>query len=339
MFGGSDIIVIGDTCIDIFLELDKGEFEVRHEHRPEQKKICFNYADKIPVEKMTKMMACNACNVAVGVRRLGITSSLVTYIGKDEEAKLVIRGLLAEGVDMRFIKQDKRTNFSTVLNYNGERTIFVYHEPRDYKLPSLPKAKFVYLTSMRTGWEVIVDDLVKYLDRTGTRLAYQPGTFQLRAGVKVSQQLLDRTEVLFVNKEEAALFTGKPVSTPITQMLTAVHRLGPRIVVITDGPKGSYASDSSGQYELGTFDVPVVERTGCGDAFATGFMCALAQGKDIAEAMRWGSFESAGVLQQIGPQAGLLKKKDVDMYERKYPDFIAKEIAVFKPKKKKEETK
>jgi ribokinase len=139
-----------------------------------------------------------------------------------------------------------------------------------------------------------------------------------------------------VNKEEAALFTGKPVTTPMSQMLTAVHRLGPRIVVITDGPAGSYASDSSGQFELGIFDVPVVERTGCGDAFATGFMCAIASGKDVTEAMRWGSFESAGVLQHIGPQEGLLRKKDLDLYQRKYPDFIANEMAAYKPAKKKE---
>lgn len=335
MFGGSEIIVIGDMGIDIFFELDKKEFEVRHEHRPEQKKICFNYADKIPVETMTKTIAGNASNVAVGMRRLGFPSLLVSTIGKDEEARLIQKELMREGVDMRYMKQDKRTNLSFVLNYAGERTIFVYHEPRDYVLPKLPKAKFVYLTSMRTGWEAIVDDLAEYLDKTGTKFAYQPGTFQLRAGPKVAQKLLDRTEVLFVNKEEAALYTGKSVATPISQLLTAVHRLGPRIVVITDGSSGSYASDSSGQYKLGTFDVPVVERTGCGDAFATGFMAAIASGKDVPEAMRWGSFESAGVLQHIGPQAGLLRHKDLDLYGRKYPDFVAEEIAAYQKTKKK----
>lgn len=335
MFGGSEIIVVGDMGIDIFLELDKEEFHVHHSHHPEKQEICFSYADKIPVEHMQKTIAGNACNVAVGVRRLGIPSTLVSIIGKDEEARLIQKELLREGVDMRFMKQDKRTNLSAVLNYNGERTIFVYHEPREYKLPKLPKAKFLYLTSMRTGWEVIVDDLAEYLDKTGTKFAYQPGTFQLRAGSKISQKLLDRTEILFVNKEEAALFTGKPASTPISQLLTAVHRLGPRIVVITDGPTGSYASDSSGQYKLGIFDVPVVERTGCGDAFATGFMSAIASGKDVQEAMRWGSFESAGVLQQVGPQAGLLRHKDLDLYARKYPDFVAEEMTAYKKTKKK----
>jgi sugar/nucleoside kinase (ribokinase family) len=330
MFYAYDVISIGDMGIDVFLGLDKKELEIRH-NKSEQK-ICFNYADKIPVETMQKTIAGNACNVAVGARRLGLKSALVTHIGKDEEAKMVARELIKERIDTRFVKQDKRTNFSAVLNYNGERSIFVYHEPRDYVLPRLPKAKFVYLTSMKSGWENIIDPLCEYLDKTGTKLAFNPGTYQLRAGIKIAQKLLDHCEVIFLNVQEALLYTNKPDKTKISDLLTAVHRHGPRVVVITDGPRGSYASDGTGQYFLGIYDAPVVERTGCGDAYGTGFTAALCNGKDAVEAMRWGSFESASVLQQVGPQAGLLTPKEFELTQRKYPDFNAKELAKYKDK-------
>lgn len=319
MFYGYDVITIGDMGIDVFLALDKKELEIRHDKN--EKKICFNYADKIPVETMQKTIAGNACNVAVGIRRLGLKSSLVTHIGNDDEARLVMRELTKEKVDTRYLKHDKRTNFSAVLNYNGERSIFVYHEPREYSLPKLPKSRFVYLTSMKSGWEKIIPALCEYLDKTGTRLAFNPGTYQLRAGSKVALQLLDRSEVIFLNVEEAKLYADKPDKTPISELLTAVHRKGPRIVVITDGPKGSYASDATGQYNLGIYDVPVIERTGCGDAYATGFIAALCRGKDTIDAMRWGSHESAAVLQQVGPQAGLLTPKEFEATDKKYPDF------------------
>lgn len=332
MFEAFDIISIGDMGIDVFLAMDKKEAEVRHTLHKNQAKICFNYADKIPVDKMTKTIAGNACNVAVGTRRLGLRTALVTIIGKDDEAKMIAHSLMSERIDTRFIKQDKRTNFSTVINYDGERTIFVYHEPRDYHLPRLPKAKFVYLTSMRPGWEVIIKPLAEYLDRTAAKLAYNPGTYQLRAGTKLSQPLLDNTEVIFLNRQEAELFVNKKSDTPIKELLTSVHRHGPRAVVITDGPNGSYLSDSSGLYRLGIFDVPLVERTGVGDAYAAGFLAALMSGQDHLEAVRWGSFESASVLQEIGPQAGLLTKKGLETYQRKYPDFVAKELAKYKAK-------
>lgn len=327
MFEAFDVITIGDVMIDVFMELEKQEAMVRHNLEKNHTKICFNYADKIPVESMQKMMAGNACNVAVASRRMGLRTAYVTIVGKDYEAKMVMQGLMKEKIDTRFIKQDKRTNLSVVINYQGERTIFVYHEPRDYHLPRLSKAKFFYLTSLRPGWEVMIKPLCEYLDRTGTKLAYNPGTYQLRAGVKLSQPLLDRTEVIFLNKDEAALYVNKSADTSLSELATAVHRHGPRIVVITDGPNGSFVSDGTAQYKLGIFDVPAVERTGCGDAFASGFMIALIQGKDVPTAMRWGSFESASVLQQVGPQAGLLTKKEMDLYERKYPDFTAKEAA------------
>lgn len=328
MFDQFDVISIGDIGIDIFMRLDKVEAELRHKKKEEQ--ICFSYADKIPVEAMEKTVAGNACNVAVGTKRLGLRVALVSHIGKDEEAKVVSKGLVKERIDTRFIRQDKRTNLSVALNYLGERTLFVYHESREYALPKLPKSKFIYLTSMRSGWEAMTAPLIKHLEKTGTRLAYNPGTYQLRSGTKSSQALLDMVEVIFLNKQEAALFVNKPDDTPINELLTSVHRHGPRVVVITDGPKGSYVSDGTGQYFLGIFDVPVIERTGCGDAFASGFIAAIINGKDSLEAMRWGSFESAGVLQQVGPQAGLITKKELEVYNRKYPDFVPKELAKYK---------
>lgn len=332
MFDSHDLISIGDLQVDYFFELDKEEATLRQDKK--QAKICFNYADKIPVHRLTKSMAGNACNVAVAARRLGLRSALVTTIGKDEESQIAVQGITKERLDARYIKRAERTNVSGVINYLGERTILVYHEERDYTLPKLARSKFVYVTSMRPGWEVIIKPLTQYLEKTGAKLAYNPGTYQLRAGTKQSQPLLDMTEIIFINREEAALFVNKSAETPISELLTAVHRHGPKIVVITDGPRGSYVSDGTGQYQLGTFDVPVIERTGCGDAFAAGFVSALIEGKDTLEAMRWGSFESAGVLQQVGPQAGLLTKKDLELYKRKYPDFVAKELARYSPKKK-----
>ncbi len=329
MFTRFDIITMGDVMIDVFLEMGDKEANVIHTHHPEQNKICFNFADKIPVDRMEKMMAGNACNVAVGSRRLGQKTSYVTIIGKDPEAEMIKQGLKREKIDASYVIADKRTNFSAVINYKGERTIFVYHEPRDYKLPKLSAAKFLYLSSMRPGWEKIVEPMAHYLDRSKTKLAYNPGTYQLRAGKHVSKELLKRTEILFVNKEEAALFVDLPLKdTPegISTLMSAIHTLGPKTVVITDGPVGSYASDSSGQYFLGIYDVPVIERTGCGDAFATGFMNAIAAGKDTKEAMRWGSFESAAVLQHIGPQAGLLSMEELEKTGRKYRDFNATDL-------------
>ena len=88
---------------------------------------------------------------------------------------------------------------------------------------------------------------------------------------------------------------------------------GPKIVVITDGPKGAHAYDSETK-EVWT--VPMypdlkdpVDRTGAGDAFASTVVAALALGKPLADALEWGPINSMSVVQEIGAQKGLLSQE------------------------------
>ena len=87
-----------------------------------------------------------------------------------------------------------------------------------------------------------------------------------------------------------------------------MYKVGPKIFVMTNGPQGSYAFDGKTMRFLEIYDTPILERTGCGDSYTSGFIAALAYGYDVSEAMRWGTMNSAFVIQEIGPQKGLLYK-------------------------------
>ena len=111
----------------------------------------------------------------------------------------------------------------------------------------------------------------------------------------------------FVNVEEAqTLLRTQNKGLPF--LLRELHHQGPKIVVISDGPQGSYTYDGKKLYYCPIYDVPVVERTGCGDSYATGFLSAIAYGKTVIEAMKWGTVNAASVIQQVGPQAGLIQQ-------------------------------
>jgi sugar/nucleoside kinase (ribokinase family) len=86
--------------------------------------------------------------------------------------------------------------------------------------------------------------------------------------------------------------------------------LGPKVVVITDGPAGAYASDGMNQYFMPPYPdpKPPISRTGAGDAFSTGFFCGLVYGLSIYDALRWAPIESMHVVQFFGAQTGLLSK-------------------------------
>jgi ribokinase len=318
-----DVIVLGDSCQDIFLVVNQDEAHVYCELNKQDCELCFHYADKIPVENKIEAVGGNAANAAVSLSRLGLATALYTHVGEDRAGKHVLSELEAEGVQRDYFMQDvgDETNYNTVITVSGERTILVYHRTRHYVLPKLAPAKWIYLTSMKDGFDSIIPTLLEYCSEHNVKLCYQPGTYQLRQKGDIITQLLHHTDLFFVNKEEAARYQDLPNTTPIPELLQGLHGLGIKIAVITDGQNGAYASDGTATYFLST--LPGIERketTGAGDAFASATTAALSQGKSLPEALRWGLMQASSVIQFVGAEAGLLRTNQIQEYLQRYPE-------------------
>jgi sugar/nucleoside kinase (ribokinase family) len=323
-----DIISFGDSTLDAFFELDEKEARVLCDLNRENCIICLNYADKIPVKNFTRVPAAgNAANNAVGSARLGMKAAIYTILGKDEIGEDIANVFKNEGVDSKYIIWDDvhGSNVSVVINYQGERTILVYHQPRLYGWPpELGPTKWVYYTSMGKEHYVLHEPLINYVKSNSVNLSFNPGTYQLKEGLSVLEPIMQISSVFAVNKEEARELVGDIRDMKI--LLSEVKKHCKGIVVITDGAEGSYATDGQKFYKLGIFSCPRVEMTGAGDAYATGFVAALFYGKDMPSAMAWGSVNAASVIQKIGPQAGLLKKDELEKILSDHPEFVGKEF-------------
>lgn len=320
-----DLISIGDTTLDVFLEVEQAK--VICEENPPHCWLGVGYAEKVPVKKLTKIPGVgNSANVAVGSSRLELKSALYTILGRDESGKESYRRLKKEGVAPDYIQFDKQrgTNYSTVINHKGERTILVFHEPRQYSLPRLAKTKWVYFSSVASGHEKLQREICDLVKKNNIKAGFNPGTFQLREGLEFMKPLMQLTTVFIVNKEEAQTLLGN--IDDFKKLLEMLKQEGPEIAVITDGPKGSYAFDGTDFYFQDIFEVPVMERTGCGDSYSTGFISALIYNKDVPEAMRWGTVNAAFVIQKIGAQEGLLTKKELLKVLQNNPQFKTEKI-------------
>lgn len=309
-----DVIAVGDSTQDIFLGMT--DASVQCDLDGHNCRICFDYAEKIAVDtKMNVPGVGNAANHAIGIARLGWQAALYTILGSDAQGEEARKVFEAEKVDSRYVVADNAhgTNLSVVVNYRGERTIFVYHEPRTYVLPALEVAQWMYLTSVSGGGvEELHRQVEHYLaTNASVKLAFNPGTYQLRLGKEKLAGLLKRTQLLFLNREESARLLGMPVD-DVKALLTGLHGLGAAHVVLTDGPAGAYASDGKQAWHLDIFAGPVVERTGAGDAFGSGFLGALLHGKSFPEAMGWGNANSTSVVRFIGAREGLLTPEKIE---------------------------
>lgn len=320
-----DLLSVGDATVDVFLKMHDATVQCSLNRR--QCLLCLRYADKIPVEDVQNVPAAgNAANTAVGSARLGLSAALVTVLGDDEDGRRITAELERNRVGTQYLSVDRghRTNYSVVLNYQGERTILVYHAPRTYRLPPLAPSRLVYLTSMGKGWERIVPAFRRYVRQHRVRVALNPGTHQLRSSSQALKTLLASTSILLVNHEEAATILRVSPNAPVRGLLQGLRKRGPEIVVITDGPRGSCAVSGEQLWSMPPFPVPAIERTGAGDAFSTGFLGALLHGQDVPEALRWGTVNAGSVIRFVGPQAGLLRLRELRLLLRRYPKLAAR---------------
>lgn len=331
---GFDIITVGNATIDAFLGIHEAS---EHCHVNEKdKELCFPYGEKIPLDTCDFELGGNACNVAVGLSRLGFNTALVAETGDDEFAQKIMNLLSAEKVDKSFVQQTKgaAASFAVGLNYKGERTLFVKHTKRkhDFSFKNIA-TKWIYLSSVGNEWKHVYKAVIERVEADRTKLVFNPGTLQLAEKHDEITDVLARTDILFVNKEEAQklLSCGDGCecsgAKEIKDLLIGLHGLGPKIVVITDGKNGSYASDSSASaYSLGIPNNPVIERTGAGDAYTAGFLGTFMQGLSIEEAMRSGALNAASVIGKTGSQPGLLTKLEMEKKLLEHADLKVKQI-------------
>lgn len=323
-----DLISVGDATIDTFIKIH--DAHVQCNINKEDCVLCVSYGDKIAVDSIAHLVAGNAANNAVGSARLGMNSAIYVNVGEDDAGERIKNVIEKEGVDGSYIVVNKsmESNYSAVVNFEGERTIFVYHQHWNYRLPELEPAKWVYLTSLSKSFaeSTLIKDLVDYLKETGAKLGYNPGTYQMEVGVKKDSELLKLTEVFFVNLEEAKRVLDIAESTKIDikdLLKKIIADLDVKNVVITDGREGSYAYDRKDFYRIGEFPGERIEATGAGDGFATACEAAIFNGHSLKEGLAWGSINGASVVGQVGPQAGLLTKEQMEKTLADNPDFKA----------------
>lgn len=315
--GQIDILSVGDVVTDAFIKLLDDQ---AHAYEDEKGKwLTIPFATKLPFDHVEVAQAVgNASNAAVAFARLGLKTGFMTNVGGDQEGRDIIAALHHNKVDTRFVRinPSHRSNYHYVLWYKDERTILIKHEEYDYHWPHLRPTevpRWIYFSSISEKAIEYHDEVADWLDQNpGVRMAFQPGTYQMKAGTKRLKRIYERTEILILNKEEAALVSGGNVQ-DIPDLFRRLHAIGPKVVIITDGPDGAYASDGQQACAMPLYPDPgpPVERTGAGDAFASTLVAALVKGLSLEEALKWAPINSMSVVQHVGAQTGLLTEKQL----------------------------
>ncbi len=317
-----DVITVGTARLDAYMKIHDSQKEL-HKDSVHAGGVCFRLGEKIVVDEYVFQMGGNAANVAVGLSRLGVKATIVAEVG-DDEFSIKIRNSLAKENIERLLMVEKRnapSNLSVIINFAGDRTIFAEEreQEHDFHLEDV-EAGWIYLTSLGREWEKPYKTVLDFVKKQKAKIAFNPGSTQLKDQGEVFEEVIRNTEALFVNKEEAERIlyghykkTDDDSEEYIRKLSKELQKLGPRVVVITNGKEGSSALDMDGNFYLrGLIPGEPIERTGAGDAYASGFLAAIVQGMNIPDAMGWGAVNSSSVVGHIGAEAGLLTRDEME---------------------------
>ncbi|MDD5071208.1 MAG: PfkB family carbohydrate kinase [Patescibacteria group bacterium] len=321
-----DMITIGGATEDITFYTHEGILMDNKRDILRQKLLAFEYGAKMKIDKSYSTFGGGAANGAVNFAGLGFRVASLIAVGDDERGQRVLANLKKHKVDTRLAQKVKgiETGFSFIL-INPEKIVFsdraANSELRIKKLElrSLRNSKWAFITSLSGKWEEV---LAKSFSVKGLKTAWNPGHAQLHGGIKKLKKFIAKTDVFFVNKDEAIElvvsdpgYKNKPHKflNNIKELLKIIKAWGPEIVVITNGKHGADAYDGRKFYHQNILkEKKRVDTTGVGDAFNSSFVAGLELYKgDIAKAMHLGIRNTASVIAEQGAQNGLLKKKDL----------------------------
>ncbi len=316
------VACIGSATIDVFVLLHNLQ-SFNYDKFTNQ--ISFPLGSKIPLEEYKIALGGNACNVSVGLSRLGIQTSLVAEIGTDEFSKKIEKDLESEKVTTMLTHNPQRNeHFNIILSYEGERTILEEKTPEGNSLGA-PNSNpdLIYLTSVAGNWKETYQNA--FSKNPNSMFAFNPGPRQIEEGTTEIINFLPKFDIIFLNLQEAQKIVGVDL-TDVKEVLSKLKSFGTKVVIITDGRNGSYCADSEKQFfkiSSASGEKPI-ERTGAGDAYATGFLYGYINKEDVKECMRYAAINADGVIKKIGAQDGLLTLGMLNQAKGQFSNLEAK---------------
>jgi sugar/nucleoside kinase (ribokinase family) len=304
------ILAIGAAVQDVFLS-HRNEFKPVSDKKADEVFMKLELGGKADVNNIEFSTGGGATNAAVTFARQGIDAQFMGTIGRDPAGSAVLEDLDREGVDTEFVSYSEKynTGYSVLLLApSGERTILTYrgasthYDAKNFKLKGT-NADWLYVSSMAGSMEAL-DAIFTQAHSLGINVFFNPGKGELKHPQKL-KGLLDDVTVLSVNREEAAMIVEGESLEELTRHL--LHYVP--VVIISDGPNGVMASDGKTIVRAGMYeDVKVIDRTGAGDAFGSGFLSQWAEGKSLKDSIVFASANSTSVVTKIGAKTGILRK-------------------------------
>ncbi len=339
------ILTIGSATMDVFVECDEANIVSVCSKNKNSDFMSYPYGSKIDISTFSSNVGGGGVNTACNFANLGFDTSAIFKIGEDIYSEGVLSSFKNKNVKLDNIiqKKDTSTGFSIILvSFQGDRTVLAHRganaEIREDEInfDAIKEADFMYVAPLNGESNKVLEPIVQYAHKHGTRICFNAGTTSLKRGFEHIKTILKSAHIVVMNKEEAMMATGiqvRPdtktekfshqlIHDDIKKMLTTLKVMDYQVIVITDGGRGAYAYDGQKFYLCPVFPSPVISTLGAGDAFASTFCGALGKTKlNVGLSLMYASVNSASVVSAFGATEGLLTFEQIEEKLKSNPDY------------------
>ncbi|MDD5551895.1 MAG: carbohydrate kinase family protein [Candidatus Pacebacteria bacterium] len=277
-----DVITFGSATRDVFLRSDNFE-EIKEEKIFLNKRgVCFNLGAKIPISEIDFFSGGGGTNSAFTFKKQGLKVSYCGKIGDDYAGKEIKNELRKNGISTKFISsiKEKHTNYSVFILTKSDRTGLIYKgASEELKKNDVPwnnlKTNWFYVAPLSGKLKNLTSSILSFAKKKKIKTFMNPGNSQLSLKKEQKKRLFNMADILLLNQEEASIATGISYRKE-KEIFKTLDEWVEGIVIMTKGPFGAVVSDGNFIYEVGVLPIKkIVDRTGCGDAFGSGFLVGL----------------------------------------------------------------
>lgn len=359
-------LVIGGATLDTIIEYEE-MLNMDMQHKTGSKSyMLLEEGAKIEVVEQNIFTGGGATNTSFSLNKLGLDVDIFIKIADDIAGAKILKELEEQNINTDHIRYSKTYGTATsyvVPSLNGDRTIFAYRGANkdilkdDLPCESISKSEFIYITSLSKSSAARLPEIVSLAVADNTKVAINPGASQLSVGESFIKDSMFGIDILVLNYQEAKQLMMSLLSSKDSEVLASREeikndllesndsvfqeptfnlrsffklciKLGPRIIVVTDGANGIYAATKDTLYHSDALKVEnIVNTLGAGDAFSSTFCASIYKGCSIEKSIAYGLLNSSNVIKYHDAKTGLQDITDLDKNSQKI-ESLEKEITV-----------
>jgi sugar/nucleoside kinase (ribokinase family) len=294
----NDIITVGELLIDM---------------------ISTDYSESFECDTYKKFFGGSPANIAMNVKKLGISSFIASAVGKDGLGKFLINHLHEANLNTDCVQEVDYATSMVLVTKSKNSPVPIFYREADYHLAYTSHLEEVLINSKIVHfscWPIsrmpvrgTIEKLLEVARENNLLICFDPNYHPMiwekgEDGVEYVKSIISKVDIVKPSEDDAERLFGKDSH---QNQIEKFLKLGAKLVIMTLGKDGAIVSNGTETITCNTLATEVVDTTGAGDAFWSGFYAAVVKGYTIREALNFGFAVSAYKLKYTGAVVDLPK--------------------------------